>query len=138
MEGGGLYVNGAKANITINNGLISDNYTAGYVSNPDVANEGGMVTLNGGKVKSVTVTYMPNGGSVSFEGSVVESVSQKIVTATNSKMVVPGTFSRAGWRISHWHTRPDGDDTKGTRYETGATLNLSKDETLHAQWEPTT
>ena len=97
-----------------------------------------MVTLNGGKVNSVTVTYMPNGGTVSLDGATVESVSQKIVTATNSKMVVPGMFSRAGWRISHWHTRPDGDDTKGTRYETGATLNLSKDETLYAQWEPTT
>ena len=138
LEGGGLYVNGAKANITINNGEISGNYTAGYVANADVANEGGMVTLNGGNVNSVTVTYMPNGGSVSLDGASVESVSQKIVTATNSKMAVPGEFSRAGWRISRWHTRPDGDDTKGTAYATGATLNLNANVTLYAQWEPTT
>ncbi len=138
LEGGGLYVNGAKANITMNNGEISGNYTAGYVANADVANEGGMVTLNGGNVNSVTVTYMPNGGSVSLDGASVESVSQKIVTATNSKMAVPGEFSRAGWRISRWHTRPDGDDTKGTAYATGATLNLSANVTLYAQWEPTT
>ena len=137
LQGGGLYVRGEKANITINDGKIRSNNTAGYVANPDVANEGGMVTLNGGDVTHVVVTYMPNGGEITLDGQPVSSVSQKIVTATNSKMVVPGEFKRAGWKVSYWHTRPDGDDTKGKRYEIGSTLNVSADLPLFAQWEKT-
>ena len=71
---------------------------------------------------------------------------QNIVTATNSTMVVPGTFTRPGWKITSWHTRPDGDDSKGTRHTpkdpnnpmTGVTLNLSESVTLYAQWTETT
>ena len=146
LEGGGLYVNGQQANIVINDGKIQGNKTAGYVANADVANEGGMVTLNGGDVPHVVVTYMPNGGNINLNGQAVTSVTQKIVTSTNSLMVVPGIFSRPGWKITSWHTRPDGDDTKGIRYTpkdlnnpmTGVTLNLSKSDTLYAQWTETT
>ena len=38
IQGGGLYVKGATANITINGGKILGNTTTGYVANPDVAN----------------------------------------------------------------------------------------------------
>ena len=146
LEGGGLYVNGALANIVINDGKIQGNMTAGYVANADVANEGGMVTLKGGDVPHVVVTYMPNGGTINLGGQAVRSVTQNIVTATNSTMVVPGTFTRPGWKITSWHTRPDGDDTKGKRHTpkdlnnpmTGVTLNLSKSVTLYAQWTETT
>ena len=146
LEGGGLYVNGALANIVINDGKIQGNMTAGYVANADVANEGGMVTLKGGDVPHVVVTYMPNGGTINLGGQAVSSVTQNIVTATNSTMVVPGTFTRPGWKITSWHTRPDGDDAKGTRHTpkdlnnpmTGITLNLSESVTLYAQWEETT
>ena len=146
LEGGGLYVNGQQANIVINDGKIQGNKTAGYVANADVANEGGMVTLNGGDVPHVVVTYMPNGGNINLNGQAVTSVTQKIVTSTNSLMVVSGTFSRPGWKITSWHTRPDGDDTKGIRYTpkdlnnpmTGVTLNLSESVTLYAQWAETT
>lgn len=146
LEGGGLYVNGALANIVINDGMIQGNMTAGYVANADVANEGGMVTLKGGDVPHVVVTYMPNGGTINLGGQAVSSVTQNIVTATNSTMVVPGTFTRPGWKITSWHTRPDGDDSKGTRHTpkdlnnpmTGITLNLSESVTLYAQWTETT
>ena len=137
LQGGGLYVKGEQSNIVINDGKIRSNNTAGYVANPDVANEGGMVTLNGGDVTHVVVTYMPNGGTLTIDGVSETSGNQKIVTATNSKMVEPGVLHRTGWVVSHWHTRPDGDDTKGTRYEIGATLNLSSNITLFAQWRET-
>lgn len=137
LSGGGLYVNGENANIIMNGGTILGNITSAYVDNEDVANEDGMVTLNGGEVTHVVVTYMPNAANVAVtdnNGNSVTSLSQKIVTATNNKMVIPGTFSRTNWEIYAWHTRSDGDDTKGTRYAPGANLNLSSNVTLYALW----
>jgi uncharacterized repeat protein (TIGR02543 family) len=125
--GGGLYAKGAKANIIINSGRITGNTISGYVSNPDVANEGGMVTLNGGDVTHVTVTYNNNGESVN---SKVETAVQKIVTSTNSKMIAP-TFEILGYKFDGWNTRPDG---KGTTYTDGQTMNLKNNLTLYAQW----
>ena len=125
--GGGLYAKGAKANIIINSGRISGNTISGYVSNPDVANEGGMVTLNGGDVTHVTVTYDNNGESVN---SKTETAVQKIVTSTNSKMVAP-TFEILGYKFTGWNTRSDG---KGTTYTDGQTMNLKNSLTLYAQW----
>ena len=126
--GGGLYANGAKANITINSGKIKGNTISGYVSNPDVANEGGMVTLNGGDVTHVVVTYNNNG---SYLGQAVKTATQKIVTATNSTMDVPEEFTLLGYKLEGWNTRPDG---KGTDYIEGQTMNLSANLTLYAQW----
>ena len=60
LQGGGLYVNGENATVTINSGRIADNSTVGYVDNPDVMNEGGMVRLNGGEVNSVYVIFHAN------------------------------------------------------------------------------
>ena len=140
LLGGGLYVNGLNANIIINDGRIMGNHTSGYVSNPNVANEGGMVTLNGGEVTHVIVTYMPNAPSsanvtvTDQSGQSVEYLNQKIVTSTNSKMLIPGTFTRPRWVIGSWHTRPDGDDSRGIRYTPGQILNLSENVTLYAQW----
>ena len=140
--GGGLYVNGQNANIVINNGKIDGNITSGYVSNPNVANEGGMVTLNRGTVSHVVVTYLPNDNNATvkdLEGNTVDSrqLTQNIVTATNSKIVLPGTFERMGWIIEAWHTRPDYDDTKGRRIEVNETLNISSNLKLYAIWRYT-
>ena len=126
--GGGLYANGANADITINSGRIADNTISGYVSNPDVANEGGMVTLNGGDVTHVTVTYDNNGN---YFGGEVQTAQQKIVTSTNSLMVVPVEFKRLGYVLNGWNTRPDG---RGTPYTESQVMNLSSDLTLYAQW----
>ena len=126
--GGGLYANGTNADITINSGKIADNTISGYVSNPDVANERGTVTLNGGDVTHVTVTYNNNGSRLGFG---VETATQKIVTSTNSTMVVPVEFNRLGYKLSGWNTRPDG---KGKSYTEGQIMNLESDLTLYAQW----
>ena len=128
VTGGGLYAKGKNANITINSGKIKGNTISGYVSNPDVANEGGMVTLNGGDVTHVVVTYNNNG---SYLGQAVKKATQKIVTATNSTMAVPEEFTLLGYKLEGWNTRPDG---KGTDYIEGQTMNLSANLTLYAQW----
>ncbi len=130
-EGGGLYVNGTKADVVINSGRILSNRTVGYVANPDVVNEGGMVTLNGGDVESVTVTYDGNGaGAVSTGGN--SSESQKIVTDTNNRLKIPA-FTRSGYRFVRWNTRPDGLGPKD--YVDGETVKRSSDLILYAIWE---
>ncbi len=129
--GGGLYAKGEKADITINSGNISNNTISGYTSNADVANDGGMVTLNGGQVTHVKVTYNNNEKYMTGKADAIEQTdAQKIVTATNSKMVAPA-FERVGYILDSWNTRPDG---KGTEYINGQTMNLSNNLTLYAQW----
>lgn len=124
LSGGGLYVSGTKANITINGGNIDGNSTSAYVPNVNVANEGGMVTLNGGNVSHKVVTFYANDGTDT-------SKTQKIVTATNSLLVAP-EFGRIGYRLAGWNTRADG---RGTSYTNGQTMNITADLTLYAQWE---
>ena len=124
LSGGGLYVSGKKANIIINGGNIDGNSTSAYVPNVNVANEGGMVTLNGGNVSHKVVTFYANDGTDTSE-------TQKIVTATNSLLVAP-EFERTGYRLAGWNTRADG---RGASYTDGQTMNITADLTLYAQWE---
>ena len=131
VMGGGLYAKGANANITINSGKIRDNSISGYVSNPDVANEEGTVTLNGGDVIHVTVTYNNNAKFLGLQDDRIEEVTQNIVTATNSRMVVSMQLSMPQHTFSGWNTRPDG---KGESYEHGGIMNLKSNLTLYAQW----
>lgn len=131
LQGGGLYVVGHNASIEINSGTILGNTTSAYVANEDVANELGMVTLNGGQVTHVVVTFHGNGGYLNGADTAV----QNIVTATNSVLVQPATINRAGYRFLGWHTRADGDDNKGKRYANGDVMNLSASLDLYAQWE---
>ena len=130
LKGGGLFARGPKADITINSGKILGNSTSGYVANADVANEGGMVTLNGGQVSYRTVTYNNNEAYYGND-AIVATREQKIVTATNSTMIAPADFSKLGYILTGWNTRPDG---KGTSYTDGQILNISSDLTLYAQW----
>ena len=131
VMGGGLYAKGTNANITINSGKIRDNTISGYVSNSDVANEEGTVTLNGGDVRHVTVTYNNNARFLGLQDSDIDEVTQAIVTATNSRMVVSKQFTIPLHTFTGWNTRPDG---KGTSYTDGQIMNLSTDLTLYAQW----
>ena len=134
MAGGGLYVKGVNANITINSGMIDKNKVSAYVRNPDVANEKGKVTLNEGQVTHVVVTFMANGNDefpVNVDGVVVESDSQKIVTNTNSKLK-PCRFKRGAHNFVKWNTRSDG---KGKDYDDEALMNISEDITLYAIWK---
>ena len=128
-EGGGMYVDGSNANVTINAGKVKDNETVGYVDNPDIVNTTGMVTLNGGDVRTVTITYHGNGGTASG----VEIMTQAIVTATNNILDIPSGLSRPGYQLKRWNTRPDGLGTEN--YTDGQIVNRNTDLTLYAIWE---
>ena len=145
VSGGGLYAEGIGAALTIYSGTIFDNTTSGYTYNPDIANEGGMVTLVGdgdevgengeviteGQVKLnyVEVTYDPNQGKIN--GS-AEPYVQKIVTSTNSLLVPPTDVTKTGYDFVGWNTRNDGlgDDPPLDR-----TVNLSGNLYLYAKWQ---
>jgi uncharacterized repeat protein (TIGR02543 family) len=129
MSGGGLYVRGTKANVTINSGMIAQNKVSAYVKNEDVANEMGGVTLNAGLVTHVEVTFVGNGGKDKDSGT--ETYKQNIVTNTNSKLAL-NSFTRAGYEFNGWNTRADG---LGDSYEDGDPTPHSSDITLYAQWK---
>ena len=126
MSGGGLYVRGTNANVTINSGMIAKNKVSAYVKNQDVANEMGGVTLNDGLVTHVEVTFNGNGG----KDSGTETYFQKIVTNTNSKLT-RNRFIRAGYDFKCWNTRADG---LGESYQDEDPKPHSSDITLYAQW----
>jgi uncharacterized repeat protein (TIGR02543 family) len=128
MSGGGLYVRGTNANVTINSGKIAENKVSAYVKNEDVANEMGRVTLNDGLVTHVDVTFNGNGGKDKDSGT--ETYTQKIVTNTNSKLT-PNRFIRAGHTFAGWNTRADG---LGDSYSEGDAKPHSSNITLYAQW----
>ena len=133
LSGGGLYVNGQHANVVVNSGTIKNNETVGYVDNPDIMNETGMVTLNGGDVKSVDVTYAANGGD-SIEGETIgqTEIVQRIVIDTNNTLVVP-SYYRNGYKLVGWNTREDGLGVDN--YYDGQTVKRSSDLILYAIWE---
>lgn len=130
MSGGGLYVRGTNANITINSGMIDGNDVSAYVKNENVANEGGEVTLNKGLVTHIVVTFVGNQGTT--EGAdPVTTYTQKIVKDTNSKLKA-NSFIRGGYNFSGWNTRPDGLGDKN--YNDKDLINISEDITLYAKW----
>lgn len=135
IMGGGLYAKGTNASVTINSGTIMNNTISGYVKNPNVANELGMVTLNGGNVTHVEVTY-DNNAIYLGHPDMYDYWFQNIVTDTRSTMVVPEDvdftpLTNLNYRFTGWNSRPDG---KGTTYTPGQEMNLSNGLTLYAQW----
>lgn len=137
IAGGGIYTAGANARIVINSGKILGNNVTAYVANEDVANEGGMVTLNDGDVTHVDVTFHANGGFFDDNGNNNQDAGegdtkvQKIVTSTNSKLVTPTAFYRMGYHFVGWNTRADG---AGVSYANGDTMNITEDVDLYIIW----
>lgn len=125
-KGGGVYASGSLANITINSGKIIDNNVSALVANNDVANDGGMVTLNAGNVTHVVVTYHKNDGVTPETTS-----SQNIVTNVRSILSGPSTtWSVAGKTLSGWATSANGEVYK----HTGDEVTLSSGLHLYAVW----
>lgn len=129
LAGGGLYAEGTNANVTIHSGNLTNNKVAAYVANPDVANEFGTVTLNGGNVTKVTITFDVNGGTL-----VSGSTTQNVVKNTNSYMVPPTVTPPTNYHLVGWNTEANGS---GTRYANvnQNTKNFAGDITLYAEWE---
>lgn len=76
------------------------------------------------EIATYSVTYDPNGG----EGSV--GVQQ--VPVGKKAGLIGNTFTREGYDFVGWNTQADG---QGTAYEDRATLELSENITLYAQWK---
>ena len=127
LQGGGLYVRGMNASITINSGMIDKNIVSAHVKNENVAisQDGGIVTLNDGLVTHQVVTFNSNFGAEP------EEYTQNIVTNTNSRLT-PNRFTRGGYRFNGWNTRPDG---LGTDYSNEHLMDISEDITLYAKWQ---
>ena len=130
MAGGGLYVRGEKAGITIHSGMIDGNDVSAYVKNENVANHLGEVNLIDGLVTHVVVTFDGNGGTL--EGAATDT--QKIVKDTNSKLKA-NSFVLGGHNFNGWNTRKDG---KGTSYSDRGFIVASEPVTLYAQWKSQT
>ena len=125
--GGGVYTNGEFALITINSGKVKNNTVSALVSNPDVANDGGLVILNKGDVTHVVVTYHMNDGSVPETTS-----SQNVVTATRSRLSTPSwSHPISSYTFSGWNTKADGS---GTFYTNEQEVNLTSGLHLYAIW----
>ena len=77
----------------------------------------------------LTVTFEANGSEeYPAEGTMApQSVTAKKDTALNAN-----TFTREGYNFLNWNTAADGT---GDSYADGATVNLTEDTTLYAQWE---
>ena len=77
----------------------------------------------------LTVTFDKNGSAeYPVEGTMTpQTVNAKTDTALNAN-----TFTRKGYNFTGWNTAVDGT---GTSYADGATVNLTENTTLYAQWE---
>ena len=77
----------------------------------------------------LTVTFEANGSEeYPAEGTMApQSVTAKKDTALNAN-----TFTREGYNFLNWNTAADGT---GDSYADGATVNLTENTTLYAQWE---
>ena len=126
-KGGGVYASGSDAAIVINSGRIIDNTVSTLVANPDVANDGGLVTLNAGDVTHVVVTYHMNDGA-----NPEVTATQLIVTAVRSILSAP-SWSLSGHPFGGWYTNPAGT---GDLYINGQEVNLTTGLHLYAKWTP--
>ena len=76
------------------------------------------------KGNEITITFDPNGGTGSMDAMSVNPGVNIMLTAN--------TFTREGYSFTGWNTKTDGS---GTHYADKATVNLTEDTTLYAQWE---
>ena len=77
----------------------------------------------------LTVTFEANG---SEEYPVEGTMTSQTVTAKKDTALNANTFTREGYDFKCWNTAADGT---GDSYADGATVKLTEDTTLYAQWE---
>ena len=77
----------------------------------------------------LTVAFEANG---SEEYPVVGTMAPQTVTAKKDTALNANTFTREGYNFLNWNTAADGT---GDSYADGATVNLTENTTLYAQWE---
>lgn len=77
----------------------------------------------------LTVTFEANGTA---EYPVEGTMAPQTVTAKKDTALNANTFTREGYNFLNWNTKADGT---GDSYAGGATVNLTENTTLYAQWE---
>ena len=77
----------------------------------------------------LTVTFEANG---SAEYPVEGTMTPQTVTAKTDTALNANSFTREGYKFLNWNTAADGT---GDSYADGATVNLTENTTLYAQWE---
>lgn len=135
IKGGGMYINGTRATVNLNDGKILNNETSSYQVNPNIVVDGGLVTLmKPGITTQVTITYNDN-AQYYTQGEMEDQTSEQyVVSASKSKFTANG-FSQINDyynTFTGWNTRRDG---RGTQYGDEALVSLNEDLVLYAQWE---
>ena len=74
--------------------------------------------------QEITISFDANGGEGTMETQTVKIGEDTALSANQ--------FTREGYDFTGWNTKADGT---GEKYEDGATVNLSDDITLYAQWQ---
>ena len=77
----------------------------------------------------LTVTFEGNG---STKYPVIGAMAPQTVTEKTDTALNANTFTREGYNFLNWNTAADGT---GDSYADGATVNLTENTTLYAQWE---
>ena len=127
-----MYVSGANAAVTLNDGYVMDNGTSSYQVNPDISVDGGLVTLmKTGITTQATVKFSDNAQYYTQGATADQTVEQHVVAASLSKLNA-NTFSLDGYTFVGWNTRRDG---RGESYTDEKETTLDEDITLYAQWQ---
>lgn len=134
-KGGGIYVDGKKAFVNLNNGTVLENQTTAYQINPDVAVENGLVTLaKEGITTQVTITFINNNLYYNSAEDQTPPPTQFVVSYTNNKLR-SDVFDKLDSYYNtfvEWNTRRDG---KGESYSNGQVVRLKEGITLYARWK---
>ena len=132
-KGGGIYVDGKKAFVNLNNGTVLQNQTTAYQINPDVAVENGLVTLAKDEITTqVTITF--NNNNLYYNSEEDQTQTQFVVSYTNNTLR-SDVFDKLDSYYNtfvEWNTRRDG---KGESYSNGQVVRLKEDITLYARWK---
>ena len=135
IKGGGMYVNGAGANVMLWDGNILNNETSSYQVNPNISVIGGLVTLiKEGITTQVTVTFSNNAQYYTSGATGDETEEQYIVAASDNKLDA-NTFGQINDyynEFTGWNTKRDGS---GTAYTNEQIVSLNENITLYAQWK---
>ena len=88
------------------------------------ADAGSVIKYKDGIWGGLSVTFDANGGEGSMDP-------QEVHVSTDAPLN-QNTFTRDGFEFDGWNTAADGS---GTAYADGATINITEDTTLYAQWK---
>ena len=147
-EGTGVYkqqgnpgTENATYQYNASNNAVTFSITAAKLHNADgsytetaTANAGDVINYvngvwGGEEPVELTVTFEANG---SVEYPVEGTMATQTVTAKKDTALNANIFTRKGYNFLNWNTAADGT---GDSYADGATVNLTENTTLYAQWE---